>query len=234
MIQLPDMPPRIARLARDERGYPVPWFVQWMKDEAPATRNAPGAAPDFRYADQAFRSAAFKHGFCWVCGQRLGVHKVYVIGPMCVINRVTMEPACHRGCAEFTARACPFLTRPRQKRNEKGLPEDAGAPGVMIKRNPGCVCLYETPLAKPFNAGGGGWLIRLDAPVRVDWWAEGREATRAEVMASIESGYPILMAEAEKDGEEAIQELIQMAARAMKLLPKEEPELAGVPGEGEV
>jgi hypothetical protein len=138
---------------------------------------------------------------------------------MCVINRTTMEPACHRDCAEFTAKACPFLTRPREKRNEKGLNPSAGAPGTMIKRNPGCVCLYETPLAKAFDDGMGGWLIRLDAPTRVDWWAEGRKATRDEIMASIDSGLPLLEAEAEKDGIAAQVALEEMRLMAMMLLP---------------
>ena len=32
---IPPLPPRIAKLPVDERGYPVPWFVQWLgpKDE---------------------------------------------------------------------------------------------------------------------------------------------------------------------------------------------------------
>jgi hypothetical protein len=130
-----------------------------------------------------------------------------------------MEPACHRDCAEFTAKACPFLTRPREKRNEKGLSPDASAPGTMIKRNPGCVCLFETPLAKAFDDGRGGWLIRLDAPTRVDWWAEGRKATRAEIMASIEGGLQLLEAEAKKDGADAVRRLGRMWQIAMHLLP---------------
>ena len=113
MISLPDLPKRIARLPRDERGYPVPAFVEWMIDVKPALVIAPGSKPDFRYARPDFRAKAFRIGLCWVCGEPTGSHKVYVIGPMCVINRTTMEPACHRDCAEFTAKACPFLIHPR-------------------------------------------------------------------------------------------------------------------------
>ena len=217
-VALPELPPRIARLWKDERGYPVPAFVEWVRDAEAAKRGEPGAHPDFRCADFAFRERAFKTGLCWICGDKLGVHRVYVIGPMCVINRVTMEPASHRDCATFAATACPFLVRPRQKRNAKGLPEDADAPGVMIERNPGCVCLYETREAQAFDAGNG-WLIRLGKPDRVDWWAEGRKATRAEIMASIDSGYPLLEAEAWKDGVGAVDDLARMAAGALKLLP---------------
>lgn len=228
-VSLPPMPDRIARLPRDERGYPVPRFVQWLTpDGKEGLRPPPGckpnfdlAKPDFRYADFAFRGRAFGRGYCWVCGELMGRHRVFVIGPMCVVNRVTMEPPCHRECAEFTAQACPFLTRPKEKRNAKGLTEEASAPGLMIKRNPGCVCLYETHVYRPFSAPGG-WLIRLEAPNRIDWWAEGRQATRAEVMASIESGYPLLLAEAEKDGHEAVLELERLRQAAMKYLPAEE------------
>jgi len=218
-VNLPDMPARIARLPRDERGYPVPRFVEWLKEGKKAPRGSEGAAPDFRYADYGFRLLAFKRGLCWICGEPLGVHKVYAIGPMCVISGTTSEPACHRECAEFAASACPFLVRPRQKRNEKGLDPDSTAPGLMIKRNPGCICLYETPLAHAFADGAGGWLISLEPPVRTDWWAEGREATREEVLASIDSGYPLLLAEAEKDGPAALGQLDRQRNEAMRYLP---------------
>jgi hypothetical protein len=218
-VSLPDLPARIKRLPRDERGYPVPYFVEWLKGGEPAPRGALGAEPDFRVVSGAFRARAFRQGLCWLCGDQLGVHKVYVIGPMCVINRTTSEPACHRDCAEFAARACPFMVRPRQKRNEKGLPEEVMIAGVGLKRNPGACCLYETPLAHAFADGNGSWLIRLEPPVRVDWRAEGRPATREEVLASIDSGYPLLLEPARAQGAAALAELISLRAAAMRLLP---------------
>ena len=73
-----------------------------------------GARPTiFQNASGEFRQRAFKRGLCWVCGEPLGVHKVYAIGPMCVINRTTSEPASHRDCAEFAVKACPFLLEGR-------------------------------------------------------------------------------------------------------------------------
>jgi hypothetical protein len=203
-----DMLDRIRRLPVDKRGFPVPWFVEWIDGE-----------PDFRVVGPEKVVSAFRTPRCWICGDRLGVHRIYAIGPMCVVNRVTSEPASHRDCAEFAARACPFLTKPRMRRNEKELPVERATVGMPIPRNPGCVCLYETLRVKPFKAGEG-YLFRLGDPSRVDWWAEGRRATRAEVLASIDSGYPILLDTATQyDGPEGVVELARMRDLAMQYLP---------------
>jgi hypothetical protein len=217
MITLPPMPPRIARLPKDDRGYPVPWFICWVKDGKPCA--AGEGEPDFRVIAPGKLRQAYTQGKCWICGgSMMGHSKVFVIGPMCVVNRVTSEPPSHRECAEFAATACPFLTRPRQKRDTKDLPQDRVIAGNPIDRNPGAVCLYQTSKAKPFKAGDGV-LFQLGDPIRIDWWAEGRKATRAEIEHSIETGLPLLMAEARKDGPEAIRALAQMYEAALKLLP---------------
>jgi hypothetical protein len=137
---------------------------------------------------------------------------------MCVVNRVTSEPPSHRDCAEYAAQVCPFLTRPRQKRDKKDMPVIGGVAGIPIDRNPGAVCLYETPKATPFKALAGT-LFQLGPPDQIDWWASGRKATRAEIETSIETGYPQLFDMAVKDGPEAIAELERMKAQAMQLLP---------------
>jgi len=53
------------------------------------------------------------------------------------------------------------------------------------------------------------------------WWAEGRPATRAEILASIESGFPLLEATLthEPHPEAARAELYRRRDLAMKLLP---------------
>jgi hypothetical protein len=220
-LELPPMPKRIARLPKDARGYPVPWFVAWMHDGVPC--KAGTGEPDFRVIAPRKLSIAYHQRRCWACGDFIGVHKIYVIGPMCTVNRVTSEPPCHRDCAEFAAGACPFLIRPRQKRNGKAMPAQARhAAGEMIERNPGVVCLYETRTAKPFQAGGG-ILFKLGEPVRVDWYAQGRIATRDEVLASIETGYPILLEMAASEGAAAVAALAGMREQALRLLPPAAP-----------
>jgi hypothetical protein len=215
-VTLPPLPIRVQRLKKDKRGYPVPWFVQWFEDGKPSARGI--GEPDFRVVWPGAVVTAYKHERCWICGEPLGVHKVAVIGPMCAITRTTSEPPSHRACAEFAAKACPFLTNPREKRSAKNLPVDASVPGTHLDRNPGAVCLWETRQIKPFAVGNGS-LFRLGDPVQVDWYAQGRKATRAEIEESIKGGYPLLLAEARKDGADGVRELEQAAVVAMRLLP---------------
>lgn len=221
-VQLPPQPARIAALRKDHRGYPIPWFIQWMLDGEPRDPGDPGAEPDFRIIDQRKRVVAMNADRCWVCGQQLGIHRIFAIGPMCVINRVSMEPPSHRDCAEFSAVACPFLLRPRMKRlPTDDLPEGFGAAGIMLERNPGVIALYEVNGRASYRAfdAGNGWLIKFAPPVRIDWWAEGRRATRAEITESIDTGYPFLHRIAEQEGPEALAELSKMRQVAMAYLP---------------
>jgi hypothetical protein len=205
-----EMPARIKKLPISSRGFPVPWFVAWMKD---GQECAPGdGEPDFRVIGGGKIVDAVKHHRCWVCGEMVGIYKAFLIGPMCAINKIISEPCQHRDCSIFSAMACPFLNQPRAKRNEKGLPGDDianGPAGFGIKRNPGAVCVWITKSFRVFQPrmGNPGVLFSLGHPVEVKWFANGRAATRAEVMASIDSGYPLLQELARQDGPDAMEAL---------------------------
>lgn len=217
---LPPIPPKVARLPRDHRGFPVPWFVQWFDNGEPCDFGK--GTPDFRVADARKLATAVKQNRCYVCGETLGQYKAFVIGPMCAINRTIAEPPNHRDCAIFSATACPFLSRPRMKRNTKDIPDVAvDAPGFGIKRNPGVACVWITKSYRltRAHAGNAGVLFMLGIPTEVLWFAEGRAATRDEVMTSIDSGYPLLVEMAEKEGSAALAALAAYRNRAMPLLP---------------
>lgn len=205
---LPPLPERMRSLPVDDRGYPVPWFVTWVDGK-----------PEFRVADGRQWAHAVNFKCCWLCGQKLGAIGVFAIGPMCSINRVSSEPPSHRDCAEFAVRACPFLSRPEMRRRERGLPEDTGTAGVMCKRNPGVTLLWATRGWRPVGDGRGRALLVLGRPLWTTWWAEGRAATRAEVQASIDSGYPQLEELARQDGAGALRMLEARRSAAMALLP---------------
>jgi hypothetical protein len=203
-------PKRMMALPVDRRGFPVPWFAAWVGEE-----------PDFRCVAPGKLEEAIRRSLCWVCGQPLGRFKSFVTGPLCAVNGISAEPPSHKECAEYSARSCPFLTKPRMRRNEKNLPDHAPHPvGSMVERNPGVALVWTTSTFQVMRMGGGA-LFRVGRPEAVQWFAEGREATRAEVLASIESGLPYLQAEADREGPEAGRALELLATQAMNVLPVE-------------
>jgi hypothetical protein len=218
---LPPLPERMKHLPLNHQGFPVPWFVAWFENGKPCD---PGRGePDFRVIDTPKLGTAVRQKRCWVCGGFLGRHLAFVIGPMCAINRVISEPPSHLECAIFSATACPFLSQPRMRRDEKDLPDGKAAAGFGIKCNPGVACVWVTRSYRVFRpqAGAPGVLFQLGEPEEVLWFAHGRAATREEVVASIDSGYPALLEIAAQEGSEAVRALDQHRKRAMPLLPKE-------------
>ncbi|WP_249158271.1 hypothetical protein [Bradyrhizobium jicamae] len=203
-----EMPERMHNLPIDDRGFPVPYFVAWLDGR-----------PEFRAFDGEKMAICVRHKRCWLCGQPLGKYQVFVIGSMCAVNRISAEPPSHRECALYAVSACPFLTQPKMRRNEVDMPLESTQPaGLMLKRNPGVTLLWTTLKYFPFKAGKGV-LFNVGDPKRVEWFCEGRPATRADVLASIDSGYPLLREQAERDGPDALVELAQMHSKAMELVP---------------
>ncbi len=216
---LPPLPARMRHLPLNYQGFPTPWFVAWFENGKPCE---PGhGEPDFRVIDSPKMGMAVRQKRCWLCGGHLGKFVAFVIGPMCAINRVISEPPSHRDCAIFGATACPFLSQPRMKRDEKDLPLHHNAAGIGLKRNPGVACVWVTKSYRTFRpqVGAPGILFELGDPEEVLWFARGRTATRYEVTASIDSGYPSLVEIAVQQGAEAVRELDGYRQRAMPLLP---------------
>lgn len=205
---LPPLPLRMRSLPIDARGYPVPWFVAWVDGK-----------PEFRAADMQKMARADLFRLCWVCGQPLGKFATFVIGPMCAVNRTTSEPPCHLECAQFSAIACPFLTLPKAKRNERNLPEGYRDPvGHSIPRNPGVTCLWTCTSWRRFRVDDGR-LIELGEPTSVAWYAQKRPASREEILESIDSGMPLLESLANEEGGGAPAALREFYVRMMRYLP---------------
>jgi hypothetical protein len=207
------LPARMANLPKDKHGRPIPWFVAIIDD-----------VPDFRVIRRGGIVEAMRFKRCWVCGQPLGVNAAFVLGPMCAVNRTSAEPPSHRDCAIYSAQACPFLANPGMKRRERHLPDDRVEPaGVMITRNPGVALVWVTRRWSVFPDQNGRPLFDIGKPEQTYWYAEGRDATRAEVLASIESGLPLLRDEAKKEGAYALVVLEAQTEAALKVVPAEVP-----------
>jgi len=206
---LPPLPDRMRRLPLDGRGYPIPFFVDYVD-----------GVPDFRVMDGRKLARAIKEKLCWLCGQPLAriagrrpESGTFVIGPMCALNRTTAEPPCHRECALFGVQACPFLTRPHAARRTANMPEGwVPASGEMLLRNPGVSLVWVTRSWEWYPVDNGV-LCEVGPPSEALWFAEGRTATRDEIERSIETGLPLLLADPPDDPKEREEGLAFIAER---------------------
>jgi len=215
IVDVSTLPKRMQGLPRDERGYPVPWFVDWIDGK-----------PEFRAMDMSKFADAIRKKLCWVCGEPMGVHIAFVAGPMCGINKTSSEPPSHRECAEWSAVNCPFLANPRMVRREderiNNSTFSASAAGYALARNPGVAMVWITREYEIYRspAGGSGYLLEMGEPEEVLWYREGRRATRAEVQEAIDAGIHSLenLARLEEGGLAALQRAVN---RFERHLPKE-------------
>jgi hypothetical protein len=192
-------------------GYPVPWFVHV---------DARGV-PDFRVVNTAKMMRADRYRLCMLCGEPLGAYNAFVIGPMCAVNRVSSEPPSHRECCEYAVRTCPFLSDPDRPRRDGFKEPVVSAAGLGIQRNPGVSAVWSTKTSTRFHVdmGHDGYLWRLGEPTSISWWCRGRQATRDEVMASINTGMPSLEELADKEGRDAQLALRGAYRTALGLIP---------------
>jgi len=194
----------------DERGYPCPFFVAWIDGK-----------PDHRIVEPEKMRLCVREKRCWVCGEPLRERFTFVLGPMCVVNRVSSEPPSHHSCAEFSVKACPFLSRPRMHRREAGLPDEIleDPAGIMIKRNPGVMALWPTKSYQIRRQDGGMLFTVGDPDGKPIWFTEGRRATRQEVLDSMDAGLPSLRDMARAQGDFARRVLNRMHHAALRFIP---------------
>ena len=100
-----EFPPRIARLPRDKRGYPIPWNVLRGVDDTPI----------FTVNDDRRHFQAMREGLCPICGERLGRWKWFVGGPRSAFdpNGWYLDLPGHHECERFALAVCPYLAMPQ-------------------------------------------------------------------------------------------------------------------------
>jgi hypothetical protein len=179
MLKVTPIPRRMRSLARDERGFVIPWFA-WHDDTG---------GPHISVLDQKKWCEAVDRDRCWLCGQPLGVFKAFVAAPINVLKRIVLEPPSHLDCAEYAMRVCPFLSNPamrRRQRTERQVDQDClvGHVGQRPTPNPGVFALWVT---RSYTLGRlrDHPAITIGDSESVRWWTRGRPATDAEVEAAL-------------------------------------------------
>jgi hypothetical protein len=215
---MPDLPARMKQLPVDARGYPVPYFVAWYDASGAAAKRGEGT-PDFRMVHPGTIATCHTDRLCWVCGQPLGSYKTFVIGPMNALSRTSPEPPSHLDCADVSARACPFLVHPKERRRENRVPGTWHKPeGQTISGYPR-IALVWTVKRYEVLQGNNDIVFDVGTPEHVRWYTEGRLATRAEVLASIQSGLPHLYESAKPRGQAGADDIKRRYDACMALVP---------------
>jgi hypothetical protein len=149
-----EIPPFLSHLKVDERGYPIPFFVAYVKGK-----------PDFRMIDPKKFNYCFEQDLCFVCGKK-HVKKNYFIvtGPQGLANGVHSDCPSHRGCLEYSLKICPHLFFESSQRNERGehynhAVKTTGVAGV--KEKPDILYLIKADKWVTIPGPNGGVLIKF-------------------------------------------------------------------------
>lgn len=155
------MPARMARLARDRRGYPITAHARVVD-----------GVVDFRTMDPYKVAALIQRRCCALCGEPLGSRMAFVGGPRSTEARCYTDGPMHRDCAIYALQVCPFLAAPSFG-YRKSAPEDAVVNEAVTTQRPD---VFGLGICRDFAVGlmGGQHLVMQASPFEsVSWWRHG-------------------------------------------------------------
>jgi hypothetical protein len=169
-------------------GYVTPYFVAWYREGKMVHEKTPGAIPHFPTVDVIRATHCRKQNLCWCCGKQLGTFKWFVFGPASAVVRQSVEPPSHRDCAHYAAQVCPFIVNPNRTAGAKPVrPGTVVNPGVSA-HHPGVCVLWATRTWTLLNVEPkhGIYWFQPGEPETVEFWREGRKATRQEIQEAFD------------------------------------------------
>lgn len=179
------VPPRMARLERDPRGYPIPVTV--YRDR--------GGRPHFTINNEAARQRTIAEDRCPICGGPLLRGRWLVGGPASALHPrgAYIDPPMHDECAHYALRVCPYLAAPSygKRIDDKTLTDDGKKDAglmldpTMMPHRPAvfvAVMFVGRPICISDTVSNGTQRIKMVRHIkprrpyrRVEFWREGRE-----------------------------------------------------------
>jgi len=157
------MPPRVARLARDARGYPIPHTVTFDEN----------GTPDFRVIDPAKWAHAARFRCCGLCGEMLGGWLAFVGGDTSMRTRMFIDLPMHRDCAQYALAVCPFLAAPVFAYS-RALPAATALNEHVSPDRPDRFGLATTKSYRQVRLPLGDVALLAGELESVEWWRHGR------------------------------------------------------------
>jgi hypothetical protein len=120
-----DMPERIAKLPKEERGYPITYIAAFIDGK-----------PDLGIQDYAKVLSCVREWRCHVCGEKMGKLGYFIAYDPVPKRPRFLDPAIHKECALYSLKVCPYLANPSAKhRSSKMLPTDQTDLGEVSNRS---------------------------------------------------------------------------------------------------
>jgi hypothetical protein len=171
-----EIPPRMRKLDRDPRGYPIPWGV---------LRDQQGRA-HFTVNDEGKRVLALLESLCPICGGKMPARRFFVGGPRSAFddNGAYNDPPMHGECMRYALRTCPYLAAPSYGRRIDAATVPAGEPEriyidrTMIAERP---VLFVAVLSIGQTVQSGRFTVKPTKPyLLVEYWRHGKRLTESE------------------------------------------------------
>lgn len=181
------VPPRMAALPRDARGFPIPHIV---------FRDTDGR-PHFTVNHEPLRQEAITRGLCSICGQPLFRGRWFVGGPLSAFDEhgAYLDPPMHEECVAYALQVCPYLASRKYNSRIDGMtldPDKAGEAtmigldSTMIPERPDlfvAVMAIGQRLIRPSEVQ---LYIKPRRPYRrVEYWRAGQRLPREEGEAEV-------------------------------------------------
>jgi hypothetical protein len=161
-----DIPFRMARRPRDDRGFAVP-AVQFIDQNG---------KPDFRVLDHRLMGKTLRGRRCGLCGDPIRKNVWFIGGPKCVDNGFFYDPPMHKECATYALQTCPHLARSKGKYSPVPDRIDGATMivGQMDDKKSEWFGLMESTGYTFEPSGDGMMLIKATMPwVSVERWRDG-------------------------------------------------------------
>lgn len=151
------MPPGVAALPRDARGFPV-LFTAVIREDG---------TPDFRVSDPVKRARCVTERVCGICSLPLPYWVAFVAGPLMLQNRVAGDPPMHEACARYALAVCPYLVwRDAERRAHEDDVDDLG--GVRQKPSECILWIARSWEVVPVGDGPGSFVFRAAPAKRIE------------------------------------------------------------------
>lgn len=152
------MPPGIAALDRDPRGYPIFFVIQPPE----------GRQLSFKAVNPANQYLCGQRKLCAICGQRLLYRFVFTGSVDDCKARMFGEGPMHRECLAYARQVCPFFLNRYEPAHEEPIDPLIKRSEVFVATHLDLWAIYETRGIKRFGDYHGTIMFVPEAPTKVE------------------------------------------------------------------